>query len=268
MKLTILTENVAGGRFQAEHGLSYLIEHDEKILFDTGHSDVFLKNAEKLKLKIDEISTVVLSHGHWDHGDGLKYLDNKKLICHPAVFRNSYRKKDKSRVGINLSLNEIKSTFQLITTKEHFSITKNIVFLGEIPRLNNFESQSTPFIDENQKDDFVEDDSALAIVQNNKLIVVSGCAHSGICNTLEYAKKTTGINEILAVIGGFHLMFLNNQTKQTIAYLKTQQIKYIIPSHCTSLEALTAFYNFSKFTQIKTGMILEFKDDKLMVEKN
>ena len=78
MKLTVLTENLAGGRLLAEHGLSYLIEHDEKtILFDTGHSNVFLKNAERMGIDIhDKVDVVVLSHGHWDHGDGLHFLEN------------------------------------------------------------------------------------------------------------------------------------------------------------------------------------------------
>ncbi|MCK5029383.1 MAG: MBL fold metallo-hydrolase, partial [Bacteroidales bacterium] len=67
MKLSILTENTASEEFCSEHGLSYYIEHDIDILFDTGHSDVFLQNAKKLNIDIDKIDTVVLSHGHWDH---------------------------------------------------------------------------------------------------------------------------------------------------------------------------------------------------------
>ena len=78
MKLTILTENVAGGIFSAEHGLSYLIEcENNKVLLDTGHSDMFIRNAEKLNINLDDVETVVLSHGHWDHGNGLKYF-----LCH------------------------------------------------------------------------------------------------------------------------------------------------------------------------------------------
>ena len=94
MKLSILTENSAGSTFCAEHGLSYLIDIDgESILFDTGHSDCFLKNADKLGRDIDtEVKTLVLSHGHWDHGNGLTHLRGQTLITHPAAFRNRYRK--------------------------------------------------------------------------------------------------------------------------------------------------------------------------------
>ena len=105
LAITILTENVAGGKFLAEHGLSYLLEIDsEQILFDTGHSDVFLKNAERLGIEIkSNVQTVVLSHGHWDHGDGLRFLENKKLITHPASFLKRFRKADHSPVGLSFS---------------------------------------------------------------------------------------------------------------------------------------------------------------------
>ena len=94
MKLTVLTDNCAGAGYVAEHGLSYLIEHEsKKILFDTGHTDVFLRNAKILNIDIQkEIDTAVLSHGHWDHGDGLRYLKNKKLISHPNSFSKRFRR--------------------------------------------------------------------------------------------------------------------------------------------------------------------------------
>jgi len=137
----------------------------------------------------------------------------------------------------------IAERFELICTKESYSISKNIVFLGEIPRLNGFESKKTDFIDENLKDDFVIDDSGLVIKSDDKIVIISGCAHSGICNIIEYAKKITGINRIKAVIGGFHLKDDGFQTKETIKYLKNQDIDQIYPSHCTELPALSMFYN-------------------------
>ncbi|MBA7567618.1 hypothetical protein ES708_09333 [subsurface metagenome] len=257
MKLTVLTENVAGGKFLAEHGLSYRIESDgQSILFDTGHSDVFLKNAEKLRLNIyEEIKTVVLSHGHWDHGDGLQFIENKTLITHPSAFIKRYQKSKHSNIGLALSAKELEQKFNLIASDKPYEISENIIFLGEIPRLNDFEGQTTPFIDENGMPDFVPDDSAVAIIQNNELIVVTGCSHSGICNITEHAKKVTGINRVKAVIGGFHLKHNNRQTESTIQYFKNQKIENIYPSHCTELPALAAFYNKFGVQQVKTGMI-------------
>ena len=137
MKLTILTENAPGGRFLAEHGISYLIEIDgEKILLDTGHSDVFLKNAEKLGINIhSDVKKMVLSHGHWDHGDGLQYLEKKSLITHPSSFMKRFRKTDHSPIGLTLTKEKILERFQLIETTFPYQISKNLWFLGEIPSL-------------------------------------------------------------------------------------------------------------------------------------
>ena len=94
LKLTILNDN-APGSCASEHGLSYIVEADKTIMFDTGPSDIFFRNAEKLQVDLSAIDTVVLSHGHWDHGNGLQYLNGKKLITHPLSFQKKYRKKDR-----------------------------------------------------------------------------------------------------------------------------------------------------------------------------
>lgn len=258
MKLFVLTENMAADKFLAEHGLSYLIEHNgQTILFDTGHSDVFLKNAKTLGIDIHrDIDTIVLSHGHWDHGDGLGYLENKILITHPASFIRRFRKKDDSNIGLAQGKGEIEKKFKLITSGKPYQISPSIIYLGEIPRENDYEAQTTTFIDENGNDDFIPDDSALVIIINNELIIISGCAHSGICNILEYAKKVTGLEKIKTVIGGFHLKYNDLQTRKTIKCFKQQKIKQIYPSHCTELPALAMFYNEFKTQQVKSGMIL------------
>ena len=260
MKLTILTENMAGGRFLAEHGISYLVEIDgEKILFDTGHSDVFLKNAQQLGINLPaEVNKVVLSHGHWDHGDGLKYTENKTLIAHPSSFIKRFRKSDHSPVGLTISKEKIQEKFQLVETKVPYKITENLWFLGEIPRENDFESQHTSFTDEFGNDDFIPDDSALAARVQNKLVVITGCSHSGICNIVEYARKVTGLSTVDTVLGGFHLKHNDGQTQKTIAYFKKNAIKNIYPSHCTALPALAGFYQHFEFEQVKTGMRFEF----------
>lgn len=260
MQITVLTENVAGGILGAEHGISYLIETgNEKILFDTGHTDLFLKNANKLNIDINrEVNKVVLSHGHWDHGNGLKFIENKMLITHPEAFMKRYRTKNKSFIGLSMQKEEIEQKFQLHTTIKPLDITSNLLFLGEIPRLNDFEAKSTNFMDDKGEPDFVPDDSAIVAILNDEIVIITGCSHSGICNIIDHAKKVTGINHLRAVVGGFHLKENNIQTQRTIEYLKQNQIKQIYPSHCTELPALVAFYGEFKFKQLKTGTILEF----------
>ncbi|HDR67754.1 MAG TPA: MBL fold metallo-hydrolase [Bacteroidaceae bacterium] len=260
MRITVLTENCAGDRLLAEHGLSYYIEHNgTNLLFDTGHSDVFLKNAGQLKIDLqNQIELVVLSHGHWDHGDGLRFIDNKTVITHPDAFIKRYRKKDHSYIGLSLSREEVEQKFTLITSEGPYYLSDEIIFLGAIPRLNDFESLSTAFLSEDETDDFVPDDSGLAIIHQGDLIVISGCSHAGICNTIENAKKVTGINRVKAVLGGFHLKNIDHVTDKTIQFLKDNHISGIYPSHCTELPALTAFYSAFKTFQVKTGSVFIF----------
>lgn len=260
MKLTVLTENTAGSKLLAEHGLSYLIEiNNDKILFDTGNSDVFLKNAWQLGISIqDDIKTVVLSHGHWDHGDGLRFIENKTLILHPSAFMNRYRQRDRSYIGLAMTKKETENKFTIIESAKPYKINDSVIFLGEIPRLNKFEAKTTTFIDENDNPDFVPDDTALAIIKNNELIVVTGCSHAGICNIIDHAKKVTGIEHINTVIGGFHLKHNDTQTQNTIEYIRSQNIQNVYPSHCTELPALCAFSQKFKIKPVKTGMVFNF----------
>ena len=260
MKLTVLTENSAGGKLLAEHGLSYLIEYDgKKILFDTGHSDIFLQNSLSLGYQLqDSVELIVLSHGHWDHGDGLQHISNKTLITHPLSFTRRFRKGSNQNIGLELSKTAIKERFNLIESKEPYFITKNIIFLGEIPRKNDFESQSTSFVDEHGNDDFVPDDSALAIIQDKELIIITGCSHSGICNIVEYAIQISGIDKVKVIMGGFHLKNAGPQTQKTVKYLKQLNAQHILPSHCTELAALSVFFNEFNIQQVKTGQEFHF----------
>lgn len=260
MKINILTDNLASAGFETEHGLSYLIEIDgEKILFDTGHSDIFLKNAAKMGIKLHkEVSKVVLSHGHWDHGDGLVHLRSKTLITHPGSFVKRYRKRDHSYIGLNLTRAEMHERFDLCTTAKPMQLTPNLWFLGEIPRNNNFEAQTTDFLLENDEDDFLFDDSALLAKLDQQLVVISGCAHSGICNICEHAKKVSGISHIAAVIGGFHLKDAGEQTQKTAEYFKAERVEKLLPAHCTKPQAKAFFREHFQFPDVKTGMVFEF----------
>jgi len=259
MKISVLTDNYPGAFTPAEHGLSYLIEFDGKrILFDAGQSDMFLKNAETMKVNMANIDIVILSHGHFDHGNGLSFLSGGSLICHPGCFVKRFRQRDHTYIGLKNSRDELSRIFDLNTSAGPFKITDKIIFLGEIPRLTDFESQSTSFIFEDGTPDFVVDDSALTLIMAEGLFVVTGCGHAGIVNTLEHAKKITGLGNIYGVMGGFHLKEIDIQTKMTIKYLKENNVRHILPSHCTELPALSVFYENFGIRQTKTGDILSF----------
>jgi len=257
MKITVLSENVAGKWCRAEHGLSFLIEADRKILFDTGSSDLILQNAQVLGIGLREIDTIVLSHGHDDHSGGLMLFEGQQLICHPDTFISRFRKSNSTPLGIKWNEDEIRSRFDVCASREPVKLSEQIYFLGEIPRITDFESKSTAFKKADATNDFVMDDSGLAVITSKGLVVVSGCAHSGICNMVLQAQKVTGIEKIHAVIGGFHLQNDDETTEKTIDWLKAKNVGQVIPSHCTGFAAQAAIFKTYGFIQLKTGNVID-----------
>ncbi|MDD2247186.1 MAG: MBL fold metallo-hydrolase [Proteiniphilum sp.] len=259
MKVSILTDNYPGGSTGAEHGLSYFVEHDGiKILFDTGQGDLFQRNASLMGVDLEERDLIILSHGHFDHGNGLAHLPGGKLLCHPNCFVKRYRTVDHTYIGLVNSRDEIARKFDLTTSKAPYRVSDSILFLGEIPRITDFESQQTSFSFEDGSPDFVADDSAVVLQTEKGLFVITGCGHAGVVNTLEQAKKITGEQRINGIMGGFHLKRLDRQTTETIHYLKKNRVEHVIPSHCTALPALVAFAENFQIQSVKTGDVYTF----------
>jgi 7,8-dihydropterin-6-yl-methyl-4-(beta-D-ribofuranosyl)aminobenzene 5'-phosphate synthase len=261
LKVYVLVDNTASSNCNAEHGLSYLIDFDRKVLFDTGQSDLFLKNAKILEAPLHEIDTVVLSHGHYDHGNGLRYINNMTLICHPDIFLERYSGKLRKPVGLHLTQTDLRIRFNVKSFTEPHWLSDKMVYLGQIPRKFGFEKNETNFYLENGEPDLLYDDSALAIKLNQGLFIISGCAHSGICNTIEHAKKVMNENQVFGAIGGFHLKFNNKQTQETLEYFKQNNIKVVMPSHCTELPALAVFHNEFGGEQVKSGTLYTFDEE-------
>ena len=259
--ITVLNDNTPGRGMLSEHGLSFHIQTDDrKVLLDAGPGEVFKKNSEKLGLDLFDLDAVVLSHGHWDHGNGLRYLPSLPLYAHPAVFKKRYhRERNEDYIGLDFNRADLEERFDLHITDKPFQMGRNIWYLGEIARLNNFEAKSTAYIDDDGNEDFVPDDSGVAVKTKDGLIVISGCAHAGIVNTINHAKKVTGIENVRAVLGGFHLKNANELTRQTIREIKQMNIKDVYPSHCTDLPALAMFFNTFGMNQIRTGDVLTFE---------
>ena len=272
VKIVVLNDNrCSNSNFEHEHGISLYIESDEKkVLFDAGQTDIFLKNAQKLNIDLNKLDAIVLSHGDFDHGNGLKYLNVKTdLICHPDFVLTRISKRTGNNNGLNQTREELANKFNLIESKKPYNVTNKIIFLGQIERKNDFErGQNLPAWDENGKTYEHLDDSGLVIKTDNGLIVISGCSHSGICNTVEYAKKITGDNRVIAVMGGFHLKTVDECTKKTIEYMKQNNIKMVYLAHCTSDIVCQEFLKqmSGKTTIIETGKSYEFKDKSIEYE--
>ena len=267
MKLKVLEDNntFIDMYYLGEPAVSYYIEDGEdKILFDVGYSDAYLKNAKKMNVDIDSINKVVISHGHDDHTRGLKYLlgtkSNIELISHPESF--NYKEDDNGLyIGSPILKEELSKMCKLNLSKEPVQVSKNIIYLGQIPILNEFESRYTigkSIINGEKVDDKIEEDSAIVYKGNEGLFIITGCSHSGICNIIEYAKKVCEDNRILGVIGGFHLFENDDRLRNTIKYLKDNNIKYLYPCHCVSLNAKVEMAKQLEIHEVGVGLELEF----------
>ncbi len=236
VKIVILNDTRNSHKDELEHddGFSaYLETPENSILFDAGPSDKFIRNAEKLGVDLEKVDTIVLSHGHFDHGDGLRYFDKKvKFVAHPNCTLKRWWKDDHSHYsGIQLSREDLEAKYDVIFTKEAYPINQNVFYLGEIPR--KYPVFLAKWVLENGENDEVLDDSGIVINTDNGIIVMAGCSHSGICNIVEQAKKITNCDKVRAVIGGFHLREINEETNAVIEYMKNN-VQEVILAHCTA----------------------------------
>ena len=245
----------------AEHGWSSLISISEgdstgHVLFDFGWSQQgAAQNAKLLNIDMHQIDILALSHGHIDHFGGINALfeligkPEIELVLHPAAFRNP-------RYG---KVMEDKKLFQPCLTKDMLSevgitvkqtetplslLGGRCLFLTGIHRNTSFEKGMPDvfYKDGNEeKVDHIDDDSAIVVNLNEKgLVIISGCGHAGIINTIEYAREVTGVKKIHAVIGGFHITGpeFDHVIQPTIDAMKQINPDYIVPTHCTGRKAI------------------------------
>ncbi|GAG58558.1 unnamed protein product [marine sediment metagenome] len=252
LQITTLSENTAGlGSFLAEWGLSILVETDEaNILFDTGQSISASHNADILGIDLRRIDKIVLSHGHFDHTGGLRHVLRRigkkgiEIIAHPDIWQAKYAtgEGEDRYIGIPFhrqTLESLGAHFNLTT--EPVRITDNIMTTGEIPMVTDYEEiESYLQVKEGNrfKPDKLRDDQALIITTAPGLVVILGCAHRGIINTLYHAQQITGVKVIYAVLGGCHLMDATEERIWlTIAALKELGVQRLGVCHCTGLPA-------------------------------
>lgn len=263
MKLCVLTDNntFIDQYYLGEPAVSYYIEADGcKILFDVGYSDVFLYNSKKMALDLNNLTAVVLSHGHNDHTGGLPYLCKQHflppvpIIAHPNVF--AQRNVDGYAIGSPLKKEDMSRQCRLALTKSPVAVTTRLTFLGEIPCL--LEEREPIGIIEDEKgqssDDYVLDDSALVYHGEEGLFIITGCSHSGIINILEYAKKVCRDNRIYGIIGGFHLFETDDRLGKVIAYLKKNNIQALYPCHCVSFAAKAEIHKHIPIQEVGVGL--------------
>jgi len=236
---------------QAEHGLSLLVtvhkgKENHSVLLDTGYSRIGVpRNLEMLEIDPKQIEAVVLSHSHMDrfdrpvpivvhpeafHAPRYLVMDGDKKMFFPCTLKRD----DMADQGIEV----LESEGPLLIGNEMILVS------GEVERTTTFEKgMPNAFLerDGREEKDFIKDDQCLVVHLKDKgLVIISGCAHTGIINTILHAKKITGIEKIHAVIGGFHLSgrAFEPIIEKTVEALKELDLKVIVPMHCTGWKAI------------------------------
>ncbi|MFW5983417.1 MAG: MBL fold metallo-hydrolase [bacterium] len=247
----------------AEHGLSFVIEIEDDlehhtIMMDFGLSSIAVpNNLPILEIDPSSVESFIISHGHHDHIGSIKEVlsfipEPKDVIVHPHAFLETRMHifSDGRQVPIpslkkdafeqtNCSIKEITSPVKLV---DDYAAT-----LTEIPRVTEFEKGlPTAYYklnDEIYKDDIIDDQALVVNIKNKGLVVISGCGHSGIINTILYAQKITGVRKVYAIIGGFHLTGPNFEPiiDRTVEEMKKFSPEYIVPTHCTGWKAMERF---------------------------
>ena len=257
-RITVLVENTAGGRgLLAEHGLSFWIElGSRRILFDTGQSDILFHNAHILGIDLSNVDAIVLSHGHYDHVGGLKgILDIAPAVpiyLHPQALEAKFARSGEQSRHIGME----PEVAQMLERRIHSGlgsftngpaeILPGMWATGEIPRRSAFEDTGGSFyLDPScTRPDELLDDQALVLEINDGLVVVLGCAHAGVVNTLDYVAELFPGRPIRTVLGGMHLVRASRaRIAHTIEAIRRHNVQRIGPAHCTGLEASRELWN-------------------------
>ena len=249
--LQILVDNRAEGGLESEHGLSMWIEVDgEYILFDTGTGKIFESNASKLGIDVRIANLLVLSHGHYDHTGGvdrfLQHARQSHVYCHPGTVMPRYAVRNGVGTPIHMPHESIVAIDKLSEKRLHWvqeplRLNEHIGLTGHIPRKISFEDTGGPFYFDpvGKRPDPIDDDMALWIRTKKGLVVVTGCCHAGVVNTLDYIFRLNKGMKIRALIGGFHLMGAAPlRLELTMKALQAFEIDLLVPCHCTGQAAV------------------------------
>lgn len=252
-RLTVLVENtVRSPGLLAEHGLSFWLEYGaDAFMLDTGQGGALLHNAARLGIDFARAEGLVLSHGHYDHTGQLRDVlaqTDCPIYAHPTAFRLRYaRKADGSCRSIGVAEEDAKAVAKsnrLRPVEAPTRIASGLHVTGPVPRTCEFEDVETPFYldTEGRTADPLTDDQSVYYQAAEGVVVLLGCAHSGVINTLRYIRALAADVPIHTVVGGMHLGNASDERlAKTVQALRELGVQQVIPMHCTGPRATRCF---------------------------
>jgi 7,8-dihydropterin-6-yl-methyl-4-(beta-D-ribofuranosyl)aminobenzene 5'-phosphate synthase len=264
--LEILVDNQVAEGLVAEHGLSILITvGGKKILFDSGQGEALEPNTKKLGVSLTHINAFALSHGHYDHTGAVDFVlqENPEVsvYAHPKIFSRRFSLhagKDPKEISMQPEERLVVANLpdsQLNWVREPTQILKGVWLTGPIPRLQSLEDTGGPFFIDpaGKKADPIVDDMAIWIETPRGLLVVCGCCHSGLVNTLNHIVTVSGEKRIWGIVGGLHLKNASEQRLEVTAnVLRMFEPEFMVPCHCTG-DAAIDYFKRNLNSEIRTG---------------
>jgi 7,8-dihydropterin-6-yl-methyl-4-(beta-D-ribofuranosyl)aminobenzene 5'-phosphate synthase len=233
VKITVLSGNSVcktnSSNVKSEHGLSLFIEfYERKILFDTGQSDLFIHNAEKMGIDLAKVDYLVISHGHFDHGGGLKHFlkinKKAKIFLHIKAANKFYTKIFgfiPYYVGLNQNL--ITQNSRIYFIGEDTQIEDKIILLEGFPEVFPLPDANKALF-EKPKNQIIADkfnhELAMLLIENDEIVLFSGCSHSGIINIIEEVRLLSKAMRIKATFGGFHINNPISKKSESLDYIE------------------------------------------------
>lgn len=253
--ITVLMDDTAGDpRLFAEHGFSVWLEcGPQRVLFDAGQDPHIVNNAKSLGIDLAEADAIAVSHGHYDHTGGLAHIlpaaTRARIFVHPDAFGPRFSRKDDGSVreiGMPADVAQaIRRSGRATCTMGPTEIADGLFVSGRIPRANNFEDSGGSFFLDSActRTDPLDDDQALYFRCSQGLVVVLGCAHAGVVNTIDHVRAITDGWSVHAVVGGMHLRSASRQRLcATIDALRERDVRLLAPAHCTGSDAVQLFH--------------------------